>query len=417
MLVPARLAVAALGAPVAAGYASVVMAHADALRAAGVNGAGAGERGAIKSFVSAITDNALWLIGTVATLAILVIGGLFFFGHSPRRRLRRQDRRRRGDHRVGARHRRVERARAPTASPRSARARAATVARSRLAVVLARRAAWPAPANAADLFPVDDWLGDGIKKAGDVVLGPLKLGVEGDRRGCSPRSSARSPTCSSPRAWCSAGLDGIKWLVQLPPVGADATPQPGVPAVRMPHLQELRDTMTWIGVTLLPLGIVITAGRAFLAPTADGDSPAEVLGARADRRPRAAALRLGVGRRDRALAAAHRRAARAAVGRRRRRADARDAGDRRRDRLRGRGRVRRAADDHGRRRASLLGLLLVRVGLEVATALLYVLGGLVLGLSVTSFGRRLLAGVADRRGGDRRCCRCCGRRCSRSAPR
>jgi hypothetical protein len=32
--------------------------------------------------VSAITDNALWLIGTVATLAILVIGGLFFFGHT-----------------------------------------------------------------------------------------------------------------------------------------------------------------------------------------------------------------------------------------------------------------------------------------------------------------------------------------------
>ena len=40
--------------------------------------------------------------------------------------------------------------------------------------------------------------------------------------------------------------------------------------------------------------------------------------------------------------------------------------------------------------AALLGLLLVRVGLEVGTALLYVLGGLVLGLSVTEFGRRLL---------------------------
>ena len=32
--------------------------------------------------MSTITDNALWLIGTIATLAILVIGGLFFFGHS-----------------------------------------------------------------------------------------------------------------------------------------------------------------------------------------------------------------------------------------------------------------------------------------------------------------------------------------------
>ena len=29
-----------------------------------------------------IQVNALWIIGTVATLAVLVIGGLFFFGHS-----------------------------------------------------------------------------------------------------------------------------------------------------------------------------------------------------------------------------------------------------------------------------------------------------------------------------------------------
>src|SRR5215207_7475905 len=53
-----------------------------ALRAAGVTGAAPENAGAITSFVSAITDNALWLIGTIATLTILVIGGLFFFGHS-----------------------------------------------------------------------------------------------------------------------------------------------------------------------------------------------------------------------------------------------------------------------------------------------------------------------------------------------
>ena len=72
----------ALAAAVVTGYGVLVMAHADALRAAGVNGDAPGNANAIKSFVSAITDNALWLIGTVATLAILVIGGLFFFGHS-----------------------------------------------------------------------------------------------------------------------------------------------------------------------------------------------------------------------------------------------------------------------------------------------------------------------------------------------
>ena len=77
-----RLAARTLASLAVAGYAALLMAQADALRAAGVNGDAPANAGAIKSFVSAITDNALWLIGTVATLAILVIGGLFFFGHS-----------------------------------------------------------------------------------------------------------------------------------------------------------------------------------------------------------------------------------------------------------------------------------------------------------------------------------------------
>ena len=37
--------------------------------------------------------------------------------------------------------------------------------------------------------------------------------------------------------------------------------------------------------------------------------------------------------------------------------------------------------------AALLGLLVLRVGLEVVTALVYVLGGLALGASVTGLGR------------------------------
>jgi hypothetical protein len=82
MSVQLRLAGRTLAAALVCGYAQLVMAHAEALRAAGVNGNAPANAGAIKSFVAAITDNALWLIGTVATLAILVIGGLFFFGHS-----------------------------------------------------------------------------------------------------------------------------------------------------------------------------------------------------------------------------------------------------------------------------------------------------------------------------------------------
>ena len=63
-------------------YSALVLAHADALRAAGVNGSAPPNANAIRDFVSGITDNALWLIGTISTLSILVIGGLFFFGHS-----------------------------------------------------------------------------------------------------------------------------------------------------------------------------------------------------------------------------------------------------------------------------------------------------------------------------------------------
>lgn len=71
-----------IGAAAAAAYAVLVFAHADALRAAGVTGRAPENAAAITKFVSTITDNALWVIGTIAVLAVVVIGGLFFFGHS-----------------------------------------------------------------------------------------------------------------------------------------------------------------------------------------------------------------------------------------------------------------------------------------------------------------------------------------------
>ena len=79
---PLSIATRTVVAACAAAYGAVVLAHAQALRAAGVNGTAPANAGAIRDFVAGITDNALWLIGTVATLSILVIGGLFFFGHS-----------------------------------------------------------------------------------------------------------------------------------------------------------------------------------------------------------------------------------------------------------------------------------------------------------------------------------------------
>lgn len=66
----------------AAVFAAACLAQAGALRAAGVTGRPPENAEAITKFVGAITDNALWVIGTIAVLAVVVIGGLFFFGHS-----------------------------------------------------------------------------------------------------------------------------------------------------------------------------------------------------------------------------------------------------------------------------------------------------------------------------------------------
>src|SRR3954454_20369393 len=72
----------ALAALVTCAYGALVMVHAEALRAAGVNGTAPPNAAAITQFVSAITDNALWVIGTIVGLAIVVVGCLFMVGHS-----------------------------------------------------------------------------------------------------------------------------------------------------------------------------------------------------------------------------------------------------------------------------------------------------------------------------------------------
>src|SRR3954451_10369415 len=143
-------------------------------------------------------------------------------------------------------------------------------------VMLAARAVVPASAHAADLFPVDDWLGDGIRKAGGVVLGPLKVGTEEIARLLVTIVGALADLLV-PKSLVRAGVDGIRWLVQLPPVGTELDASGAVSGVRMPHLVELRGVLTWVGVTLLPLSVVISAGRTFLTAGVDNDSPAEIL--------------------------------------------------------------------------------------------------------------------------------------------
>src|SRR3954471_13632440 len=76
----------------------------------------------------------------------------------------------------------------------------------------------PASAQAADLFPVDDWLGEGIKQAGEGVLGPLKVGVEEIARLLATVVGALADLLV-PKRFVRAGLGGVRWLVSLPPVG------------------------------------------------------------------------------------------------------------------------------------------------------------------------------------------------------
>ena len=56
--------------------------YADSLRAAGLNGQAPPNGDAFKQFVDTMTDNAIWIIGTVIVLALVVIGSAFALGHS-----------------------------------------------------------------------------------------------------------------------------------------------------------------------------------------------------------------------------------------------------------------------------------------------------------------------------------------------
>lgn len=269
--------------------------------------------------------------------------------------------------------------------------RARTVAPAVVAVtaaLLTVRAAVPAPAHAVDLFPIDDWIGDGLKGVGKVVLGPLKLTAEGIAHLIGTIVAALADLLI-PKSLVRAGVRAVRWLVELPPLGSSPSRPGGVPSLSMPHLRELRDTLTWIGLTLLPLQIVLAGGRAFLSPSTNTDSPAEVL-------QRTIAAALGLLAFDWAwgaltelvrlitstllglpwVADGVRRMLQSLV-------------------VGGAGGTAVAAEFvvplvltvAG---AVLLALMLLRIGLEVVASLVYVTGGLALGLSVSGAGHRLL---------------------------
>ena len=260
-----------------------------------------------------------------------------------------------------------------------------------LGALLISQTVAPASAHAADLFPVDDWIGDGLKKTGEVAVGPLKLGAEQIAKLLAAVVGALADLLI-PKSLVRAGVDGIAWLVQLPPVGSSLTPSSDggyALTVRMPHVTELRSTLTWVGITLLPLGLVLAGGRAVLAPSLYGESPTEIL-------LRVVAAGFGLTVYDFAWGVLTQ-LSHLLTSSLLKLPWVADGVERMFEALLigGAGGAVVAAEFViplliAVAGAALLALLLLRVALEVGAALLYVVGGLLLGLSPTEFGRRLL---------------------------
>ena len=83
------------------------------------------------------------------------------------------------------------------------------IARSLLLALglLALHAVSPAQAHAADLFPVDDWVGEGLQQAKDTVFGGLEIGAEAIAD-LIVNTFAALVELLIPDAFVDAGIDG-----------------------------------------------------------------------------------------------------------------------------------------------------------------------------------------------------------------
>src|SRR3954464_3889469 len=97
-------------------------------------------------------------------------------------------------------------------------ARAVPVVLAVTVALLVARAVLPARASAAVLFPIDDWVSSGLSKVGGVVLGGLRIGARDIARLIAGVVTALADLLI-PKSFVRAGLDGVRWLVELPPVG------------------------------------------------------------------------------------------------------------------------------------------------------------------------------------------------------
>ena len=132
------------------------------------------------------------------------------------------------------------------------------------------------PVLATDLFPVDNWVGDGLKKAKDIVFGGISLSADAVAQ-LLVTVLATLVNLLIPHSFVDAGMSAIKWLCTVPSFSGQQVGTTGS-QLNLPHVDQLRQTLTWIGVCTLPLGLVYAGGRSVMTPSAYGDSPQEVLG-------------------------------------------------------------------------------------------------------------------------------------------
>jgi hypothetical protein len=144
-----------------------------------------------------------------------------------------------------------------------------------LAVAVVGLLLTPAPASAADLFPVDDWIGAGAKKLKDVTFGAISFGVE-EIGGLIVNLIAALVDLLVPDSLIKQGMKAIRWLVSVPVFG-DVPRARGRIDPSFPHLGQLRNALTWIGLTLLPLAIIVTVARGWFDPRLDADPPEQIL--------------------------------------------------------------------------------------------------------------------------------------------
>ncbi|MQA76500.1 MAG: hypothetical protein GEU88_19620, partial [Solirubrobacterales bacterium] len=143
----------------------------------------------------------------------------------------------------------------------------------------------PAPAHAIRIPVVSDVVDAGLGALGDAAAGIFDLTV-GNLAKLLVSLVEALVGLIIPRQLVEAGVDGAKWLVQFPafgeheggPVGGWEAGAGHTPTImQYPNLGELRSMLTWIGLSLLPLGLIHAGARAMLAPSVNQESLHEVM--------------------------------------------------------------------------------------------------------------------------------------------